>query len=304
MGDPPRRRTLSASPRPGAERAPGLDFPGRDPAERSPLIPAGLDATVVLLRHGESVYIAEGRFQGQADSPLSALGERQAEHAARRLAAPTRSPILPIPVRPPVEIVHSPLQRTSQTAELVGAALRATHGDGTARLRADPGFVEIAQGEWEGRRRDEVEARYADVLAAWRRTPLEVNAPGGERVVDAHVRVREALARLLDRLAAVEPPEARSRTTVTGFPPAAAPDTPWSLLVGHDGAFKVTLLTLLGLPLERFWTFPFAVCGISVVEIRSGASVLRAHNLTEHLAPLLDELAIAESEERQRSGSL
>ena len=37
-------------------------------------IPEGLEATLVLLRHGQSVYLAEGRFQGQADSPLSAVG--------------------------------------------------------------------------------------------------------------------------------------------------------------------------------------------------------------------------------------
>src|SRR5664279_2676025 len=41
------------------------------------LIPPDLEASIVLLRHGESVFITEGRFQGQADSPLSPLGERQ-----------------------------------------------------------------------------------------------------------------------------------------------------------------------------------------------------------------------------------
>ena len=46
------------------------------------------------------------------------------------------------------------------------------------------------------------------------------------------------------------------------------------------------LLTLLDLPLDRFWTFPFALCGITVVEFRDGRGILRAHNLTEHLAAL------------------
>ncbi|HEY5434833.1 MAG TPA: histidine phosphatase family protein, partial [Candidatus Limnocylindrales bacterium] len=44
---------------------------------RSP-IPEGLDATLVLVRHGESEWIREGRFQGQAETPLSQLGLRQA----------------------------------------------------------------------------------------------------------------------------------------------------------------------------------------------------------------------------------
>jgi probable phosphoglycerate mutase len=201
-------------------------------------------------------------------------------------------------------VVHSPLRRTAQTAERVAGEIADAHGPRSAPLRPDRGFIEIGQGEWEGLHRSEIESRYADVLAAWRRTPLQANAPGGERVVDVAVRVRAALAGVLERLAAVGPSGDRSPTTAGGYPPAPAPDTPWTLVVGHDGTFKVALLTLLDLPLERFWTFPFALCGISVVEIRSGLPVMRAHNLTEHLAPLLDERAVAESEERQRSGAL
>jgi broad specificity phosphatase PhoE len=74
--------------------------------------------------------------------------------------------------------------------------------------------------------------------------------------------------------------------------------------VGHDGVFKVTMLTLFGLPLEHFWMFTMALTGITVVEIRGGRPVLRAANLTEHLAPLLDEAAVAAAERRSRSGAL
>jgi hypothetical protein len=72
----------------------------------------------------------------------------------------------------------------------------------------------------------------------------------------------------------------------TGYPAAHGSDTPWTLLIGHDGIFKVVLLTLLGLPLERFWIFPWGLTGISVVELVDGRAVLRAHNLTEHLGSL------------------
>ena len=68
--------------------------------------------------------------------------------------------------------------------------------------------------------------------------------------------------------------------------------------------FKVVLLTLFDIPLSRFWMFSFALCGITVVEFRGGRAVLRAHNLTEHLAPMLDEEAQAEAEARTRSGAL
>jgi hypothetical protein len=46
------------------------------------------------------------------------------------------------------------------------------------------------------------------------------------------------------------------------------------------------------------------LCGISVIELRAGRPVVRAMNLTEHLASLLDEDAQAETEARTRSGAL
>ena len=271
------------------------------------MIPEGLEATVVLLRHGESVFITEERFQGQAESPLSVVGRRQADLTGARLSRPHRSPALPMPIRAPLEIVHSPLQRTTETASRVAAAMADAEA-GPPPLRPHGGLAEIAQGEWEGMPRQKVASRYPELLAGWRRTPLAMEAPGGERVIDAQVRIRVALASVLEGLARAAVSAGVRRTVpgspVSGYPGPAAPDTPWSLVVGHDGAFKVLLLTLLDLPLERFWTFPFALGGITIVELRDGRPVLRAHNWTEHLAPLLDKRTRAETEERGRAGAL
>jgi probable phosphoglycerate mutase len=243
-------------------------------------------AVVVLLRHGESTFIVEGRFQGAADSPLSPLGERQAALAGERLAEPGRSPALPIPPVPPLEIAHSPLGRAASTAEAVRAAIAARGS--SVPIRPEPGLAEIGQGRWEGAHRTEIESQHGELLAAWRRTPLIANAPDGERVLDAAVRVRGALDTVVARLgeAAASRPASEQPPTVAGYPGPAVADVPWTLLVAHDGIFKVTLLTLLDLPLDRFWTFPFALCGITIVELRDGRGILRAHNLTEHLAPL------------------
>jgi hypothetical protein len=46
------------------------------------------------------------------------------------------------------------------------------------------------------------------------------------------------------------------------------------------------------------------LCGITVIEFRAGRPVLRAHNLTAHLAALTDEKAVEALEERSRSGAL
>ncbi|MBI3746927.1 MAG: histidine phosphatase family protein [Chloroflexi bacterium] len=288
MDDPPRERPLS----------------GDAGAPRPALIPAGLDATIVLLRHGESVWVAEGRFQGQGDSPLSPEGERQAELAAARLARPHAVPALPIPAGPPIEIRHSPLARTTATAAAVARAMASPDAmDATVPVVPDAGFLEIGQGEWEGRPASEIEARWGEVLAGWRRDPLTTWAPGGESLVAVDGRARASLATVLAALRARSAGTDVPGSQVLGYGGLPS-DEPWTVVVAHDGVFKVSLLALLDLPLERFWTFPFALAGISVVEIRAGRPRLRAHNLTEHLRELETERRQALDAERSRSGAL
>jgi len=267
--------------------------------DSAPLIPNGLDATLVLVRHGESQLIVEGRFQGQAETPLSPLGLRQAALVAQRLARPHDAPALPLPEGPLRELVHSPLRRTAQTADAVAAAMVPA-----PVARPESGFLEIGQGEWEGLHRDEISQRYGETLAGWRRRPAETWAPGGESLAQVATRVRPALAGVLAALAEGGTPGSLDRSQVAGYgdePPAALP---WSIVVGHDGVFKVTLLTLFDLPLERFWMWTMDLCAITVVEFRGGRAVLRAHNLTGHLATLLDEATQEAQEQRSRSGAL
>jgi broad specificity phosphatase PhoE len=255
-------------------------------ADRPPLLPADLTASIVLLRHGESEYIVEERFQGRADSALSPRGERQAALAGDRLASPGRPPALPIPATSPVEIAHSPLRRAASTAEAVSAAIRAAGG--STPIRADPDLTEISQGEWEGRTRADIEARDLEVLLAWRRDATSAVAPGGERIADAAERARTGLERIVANLRSVAEPDPDSirRSPVDGYRGAAGVAMPWTLAIAHDGILKVVVMALFDLPLDRFWSFPFALCGISVIELRSGRAILRAHNLVDHLATL------------------
>lgn len=281
-----------------------------------PLVPEGLDATLVLLRHGESEWIVEGRFQGQSETPLSPTGRRQAELAGTRLARPHAAPPLPVPRGGPLEIVHSPLSRTRETAQAVAAALEREAGGGNSGgggapsahapvVRPEPGIMELGQGEWEGVTHEDIARRWPAELAAWRRRPAEAWAPGGESLQVVQARARPALAAVLERLGRDFPRGTLDRPQVGGYRGAGpAAGQPWSILVGHDGVFKVLLLTLFDIPLTHFWTFSFPLCGITVVEFRGGRAVLRAHGLTEHLAPLLDEQAQEAAERRARSGAL
>ncbi|HJW22194.1 MAG TPA: histidine phosphatase family protein [Candidatus Limnocylindrales bacterium] len=299
--------------------------PGTPGASGPPgsMLPRDLDATLVLLRHGESEWITEGRFQGQGDSPLSALGRRQAELAAERLAQPHRPPALPIPSGPPIAIHHSPLMRTTETATRVAAAMAGGSSYGRApTLVPDAGFLEIGQGEWEGVPGATIAERWGSVLEGWRRDPLTAWAPGGESLPAVDARVRASLRALLANLGAAGEVgvDAAGGTDAAGGAHAAAvagrrrshvlgyaehpTDEPWVVIVGHDGVFKITLLALLDLPLARFWSFPFALAGISVVEVRGGRPRLRLHNAADHLGPLEDEAAIEREDARRRSGAL
>jgi broad specificity phosphatase PhoE len=295
VDDPAGTRPLTGSP--------GLD--PRAATGGGPIaIPDRVDATLVLVRHGESELIVQRRFQGQAESPLSATGRRQAALVARRLARPLATPALPLPDGPPLAIVHTPLGRAAETAVAIETSLSAADGFGRPiPRRADDRLKEIGQGSWEGLLGTDIEANDGERLATWRTSPTEAWAPGGERLAEVRARVRPALEELLAELATAGRPGSIDRPQVSGYRDRDA-DQPWTIVVGHDGVFKVVLLTLFDLPLERFWMWSFDVCGISVVELRAGRPVVRAMNLTEHLASLQDEAAQAEMEERARSGAL
>jgi len=288
------------------------------------------DATIVFIRHGESTWIQEGRFQGQGDPPLSELGRRQAELVGGRLADPLAIPQLPVPTGSPVGVWHSPLTRARETA---AAIARARHGGDGVRLRPFPEFLEIGQGEWEGLPHAEVAARYGPQLAAWRRSPTTAWAPGGESLQEVGVRVRRGLVTLLGELGrGYEPPavDAMPPSRVLGYagvpepardladgdtPPASSgadrayaagppPAVPWAIVVAHDGVMRLALMTLLDLPFERFWSFPFALCAIGVLDIRRGVPSVRAHNLADHLAPLEHQSRAAAEARGDRTGAL
>lgn len=140
-----------------------------------------MSLSLFLLRHGETAWNRESRYQGCKDIPLSQTGAVQAEAAARALAG-----------RPLAAVYSSPLSRARQTAE----AIAAPHG---LRVRTDPAFREICHGRWEGLTADEVRASFPDLYAQWRRAPETVTMPDGESVLAVKQRVLEGVAQLKER---------------------------------------------------------------------------------------------------------
>jgi phosphoserine phosphatase len=251
----------------------------------SGLIPLGLRARLALVRHAESTWVAEGRFQGRLDPPLSDRGRRQAGLLADRFGAADRNVHLPLPPTDPVGIWHSPLARARATAEAVAARLP------QARLVPTDALIEIGQGDWEGRLHADVSHEDAERLEAWHRSPTVTNAPNGEPLLRAADRVRDGLAAVTGSLVeAAREPERDAE--------------PWAIVLAHDGILRLALLSLVELPFEAFWSFPFALAGISVIELAEGRAVLRAHDLVDHLVPLAaDPEALAEAH-GDRGGAL
>lgn len=100
---------------------------------------------VLLIRHGQSEWNAAGRWQGQADPPLTHLGREQARHAATNLGTVDA-------------MVASDLARASQTALIISEQL------GIGPLVLEPDLRERDAGEWSGLTRAEIERAWPGYL--------------------------------------------------------------------------------------------------------------------------------------------
>ncbi|GAA4677546.1 histidine phosphatase family protein [Gordonia humi] len=169
---------------------------------------------LVLLRHGQTVYNASQRMQGQLDTELSELGEAQAEAAGAAIA--TRSPLV---------ILSSDLRRAHRTAQAIGAV---TGQDVTtdARLR------ETHLGDWQGMTHTEVDAAMPGARRLWR-DDATWPPPHGESRVDVAERMAPVVAELVAGL--------------DDWGRGDDPDAP-VVLVAHGGCIAALTAVLLGLP--------------------------------------------------------
>lgn len=105
--------------------------------------------TILLVRHGETDWNRDGRWQGHSNTSLNARGREQAEQLADELTEE-------------IDVVYSSdLARARETAEIVAGRLG-------LEVRTDPRLRERGFGSWEGLTRSEIEERDGDALALWR----------------------------------------------------------------------------------------------------------------------------------------
>jgi probable phosphoglycerate mutase len=134
---------------------------------------------LVFVRHGETDWNRQQRFQGQIDVPLNAAGQAQAQRLADALAGESFDLLL-----------SSDLLRTRQT--LAPLQQRLTRG-----AQALPAWREQGFGVLEGLSVDEIKARHPDLWTQWLRHDADYSLPEGESVRAFHARVTAALRALV-----------------------------------------------------------------------------------------------------------
>lgn len=144
----------------------------------------GAPTRLLLLRHGQTPMSVDRRYSGSGDVSLTELGARQAEAAAKRIAAMED-------LGEDVRVVSSPLTRATRTAQKVADALG-------VRVETHRDLRETDFGEWEGLTFDEAAQRDPELHRRWLRN-ASVRPPGGESFDEVHRRVRRACSDVVAR---------------------------------------------------------------------------------------------------------
>lgn len=201
---------------------------------------------IILVRHGETTWNVQGRFQGQEDTPLSERGLKQ----GRMLAEGLRN--IPIDI-----CISSPLQRSYQTCKFCADLHNLPVG-------TDERLMEICHGSWEGMLAKDIAAKYADIFEAWHTTPHLVEMPdGGESLEDVRKRARACF----DDIVAKYPGK-----TI--------------LVAAHDAVNKAIICDLLGMGMEHFWHIKQDNTCINVLEFNGSEWRAVLLNSTNHMGYL------------------
>jgi len=214
---------------------------------------------LLLVRHGETQWNRESRFQGIRDIPLNDTGRKQAQKTSDFLKD--------------VKLdfaVSSPMLRPKETAEIILQA----HPHVSLTLIKK--LEEICHGLWEGKLESEIEEHFPGMLQRWKDSPEKVQMPEGEN-----------LQQVWDRAIAAWHEIVRQYT--------AENSNQVGMVVAHDAINKVILCYLLGLTPAQIWSIKQGNGAVTVIDYPEGMEgipVIQALNITSHLSGgVLDQTA-------------
>lgn len=129
--------------------------------------------TLYLVRHGETDWNRDARYQGQRDIPLNATGRAQAQRNGECLRAL-------LPQLAEADFVSSPLSRARETMDILRAALNLP----TEGYTFDARLMELHYGHWEGQLTSDLSLADPEGVAGKNADPFGWRPRGGESYAD------------------------------------------------------------------------------------------------------------------------
>jgi len=211
-----------------------------------------------LIRHAQSIWNEEKRWQGIADIPLHEKGQAQACRLSQRFHD------IPLDT-----IISSDLERATATATFIlgknGADKDTPADNADLQLITDPIFREIDVGTWSGLTRKEIAETHPEQWETYT-AGQDLRKGGGESTKMVYDRTKKALHKL------------REMQEKTGWETAA--------LVSHGGFLRLFVMALLDIPLPPLMDFPIVVpdhASLSEVILGRQGGRLITYNDTAHL---------------------
>jgi len=207
---------------------------------------------IILVRHGETDWNKQGRFQGQIDIPLNKNGKSQAKAASEFL----KNNIIQ-------KAFSSSLSRPKETAQII---LEEHPG---IEISLKDNLKEIGHGKWEGKLESEIKSDWPNLLQEWKISPEKVQMPEGENIKEVSMRSITGWDEICQDL--------KNNET--------------ALVVAHDAVNKTILCHLLGLLPSKIWMVKQGNGGITVIDLsekEDQTDQIACLNITSHLGGVID----------------
>lgn len=199
---------------------------------------------VILVRHGQTLWNALGKYQGHTDVPLNEVGIEQARKVAKRLAGENIS-----------AVYASDLSRAKDTAKIIAQK----HG---LEVETDKKLREMNFGLWEGKTYNQIQEEYPQLVKVWISDPQLLQIPQGETFSQVQLRAIRALKEIIRR-------HNINETIV---------------VVAHGLTIISIICAVLEIDLKNMWKIKQGNTGISIIEFYDNNGILTLFNDTHHLS--------------------
>lgn len=201
---------------------------------------------LILVRHGETEWIRQKRYQGRADIGLNQTGLTQARAVGKFLKS-----------EKPVAIFSSALKRARQTAKFVVQQNRSK-----LHLQIDKSLNEISFGKWEGMAHAAARVKFPKSVRRFYKSMANSQPDGGESLQSLKNRVGRFLK---------------------AFFRAYGDGGETAIVVAHGGTIRMMMVHILGIPLRVFWNFRIDPASVTILNVNSKRNEAVLLNSCSHL---------------------